>query len=523
MTRCLSARDKHHAEVYRHLFGCWKDYESTAQLPIIRTMGHLFLLPYLLATTNNRERLGGQFLTNRSGRGRGRGELGRNRYTRGGIKKKPSNADISTRQEALHPLPILTKPNGPRPSYYTCRHGYESILMDEIQQYALQINAGGNIVTSSPYPGLVHIKDDNEILPTLYDPTYALQCMPQCVVVSADSIKGIAREVLHALLGGEEIETNMDERMKRSREELLAAERGSLTIHPLVPGMCKGQTSPVMQHRSTKIGEEISKILKKSFPAARKAPLIHNDADKGNSKDQWILQMMLQSPTIAVASLTKCQFIGPGKNAYWPNVLHPLGLAKVDIEERMPSSAYRKLMEGIECMGIRPTDTSTVIDLGACPGGWTSVIRRYFNCRVIAVDRSELDPTLMKDPSVTFVKGDAFAYEPPLMNGGDNFWMISDVIAYPERVTELVTRWCANEWASTLIVTMKFQDEPDLKEMHNAIESVVGLGYYCRVKHFFNNKNEVTFMLSKEAHDLAVTRSANLESGDIGTSMYLSL
>jgi len=49
----------------------------------------------------------------------------------------------------------------------------------------------------------------------------------------------------------------------------------------------------------------------------------------------------------------------------------------------------------------------------ACPGGWTSIMRRYFGCRVIAVDRSEVDPTLMKDTMVDFANGDAFTFEPP--------------------------------------------------------------------------------------------------------------
>lgn len=198
---------------------------------------------------------------------------------------------------------------------------------------------------------------------------------------------------------------------------------------------------------------------------------------------------------IAVASLVKCQHIGPGHNAFWPNIAHPLGIAKVDIEERMPSSAYRKLLEGIDCMGICPAPTATVVDLGACPGGWTAAIRRYFGCRVIAVDRSEIDPTLMKDNMVEFVRGDAFAFEPPESAG--NTWMISDVVAYPEKVTSLLSRWCQKKWASNMIVTMKFQGEkPNLDELDGAITIVKEHGYHCRAKHFFNNKNEVTLMVS---------------------------
>jgi 23S rRNA C2498 (ribose-2'-O)-methylase RlmM len=135
------------------------------------------------------------------------------------------------------------------------------------------------------------------------------------------------------------------------------------------------------------------------------------------------------------------------------------------------------------------------------------------------VDRSELDPVLMKDPMVTFVKGDAFTYQPP---SPGEYWMISDVIAYPERTTEMLSQWCENKWASNMIVTMKFQgDEPDLDELNNAIDAVTSLGYQCRVKHFFNNKNEVTFMVSSK--DEMDRSRANLEMGDLGSAMYPSL
>ena len=67
-----------------------------------------------------------------------------------------------------------------------------------------------------------------------------------------------------------------------------------------------------------------------------------------------------------------------------------------------------------------------------------------------------------------------------------------------------------------MIVTMKFQGgEPDLDELDNAIQVVERLGYNCRVKHFFNNKNEVTFMVSeKDGNQL------DLEVGSLGSTMF---
>ena len=500
----------------------------------------LFLFSYLLATGQNADRRttgsggrNGGNLTRRPKRGRGSGgggrggrgrsdgrghggrSLGRKRYTREGTKKTHSVDLLEARQEELHPLPPLTVPNGPRPIYFTCRHSYEHTLIDEINRYASR--NGGEVHAISPYPGLVRVEDDDCILPMFYDPVYALQSMPQAVVVTAESIKSISKQVLSALLGvgseDDDNETTIDRISQEQHDRLRSAERGSLSIHCLVPGMCKAQTKPVMQHRSDKVGEEIAKMTKKMFPAARKAP-----AGEEPTRTRWLLQVMLQSPNIAVASLVECEKKGPGKNSFWPNYVHPVGLAKVDIVEKMPSSAYRKLMEGIECMHITPKpNLTTVVDLGACPGGWTSVMRRL-GCYVVAVDRSELDPVLMRDEMVEFIKGDAFTFEPKMagIDKEQDCWMISDVIAYPERCTELLHRWCEGRWASNMIVTMKFQgSEPDLDELDNAIQVVKSLGYNCRVKHFFNNKNEVTFMVSEKDDN-----PLDLEVGSLGSTMF---
>jgi len=541
----------------------------------------ILIASYLLATSNNSN--GGRGQTRRSGAGAGRGRgaatssgrgggrgtdtgtgrgrggggnnnLGRKRYNSEGSKRSRGTDDGDIRQEELSPLPPLTKPNSPRPSYYTCRHTYESTLMDEIHRFVeLNINKNedgkdGQVVATSPYPGLVRLEDEQELLSEYYDPVYALQAMPKSVVVSAESIKGLANAVLMALLGNEnDSDAIVDEISFQQRERLLSAPRGSLSIHALVPGMCKGQGTPVMTHRSTKVGEEVAKILKKVYPAARKAPM-DEEGNREEPAERWLLQVMLQSNDIAVASLTQCQFVGPGRRSFWPNDCFPLGLAKVDIEEKMPSSAYRKLMEGFECMRIQPSSSAVAVDLGgkfavntfrtvnchcisfilqyvclfssACPGGWTSVMRRL-GCSVVAVDRSEVDPVLMKDEYVQFVKGDAFAFEPTMVEKGQDCWMVSDVIAYPDRIIELLDKWCSGNLASHMIVTMKFQgEEPALDEVERAIDLVESHSYQCRVKHFFNNKNEVTFMVSEITNDDSMSQSLDLKQGILGTPLY---
>lgn len=81
---------------------------------------------------------------------------------------------------------------------------------------------------------------------------------------------------------------------------------------------------------------------------------------------------------------------------------------------------------------------------------------------------------------------------------------MSDVVAYPTRVVELLERWCAGGWAARMVVTMKFQGGaagggPDWAAIDRAAAAAAERGYACRAKHFFANKNEVTLMLRREA------------------------
>ena len=531
--------------------------------------------------------------------------MGRGRYGKLGKKPPPQESSTSNRgrtslqqQEAITIVPPpLTVINGPRPTYFTCRHGYEATLMDELSALTNRAqplsmkeprsDGDSQRALSTPTLGLVRLEDlffetkqttstmDKETLlrasmqaslsnsSHFVDPVYALQTLPNCVVVSADSIKGLAQSIHDTLLE----DKDKDVRTRLLREALRKAPRSSLAIHGLVPGMFKGQKKPMLERRVQTIVQELTTLLKKGYPAARpksstlskkdNSPVVgepgKNEASSSSSlsSDRWLLQVLLLTADVAVTSLVKCAALVPSNVEttiagmstpsvgstldeglllpeqpfyYWPNWYHPAGLAKVDISnEEMPSSAYRKLMEALECMRIRPARTTkNVYDLGACPGGWTWVFRHLLNCSVMAIDKSPLDPRLMSDPRIDFVKGDAFAFEPTDRRGGGNgeVWMVSDVIAYPDRILELLSKWCSGEWADYMIVTMKFHgNQPDFAAIQESMDLAKSHGYHCRAKHFFNNKNEVTLMVRR----LGVSSPPQiLEEGVLGTAMYPS-
>jgi hypothetical protein len=482
-------------------------------------------------------------------------EKGRNRYSSDGRKKQlppggrggrgrgRGRGNSREQQEQPERPRPPTPPLDSRPTYFTCRHTYETCLRLELQRSLAAADPPideNRVSFQRPHPGLVLATTDDEAAASFLSglrPAYALQAMPDCVVVEAESIKGLAREVVDKLLS---TPTETGEASGLLRSELVTAPKGSLAVHSLVPEMGRGMPeSQLPQYRRiTKIGEEIAGQLKKRCRAAR-ATNDDDDDDDAIQKEQWLLQIMLLEPQIVVASFARCvqhdckeEEVAPAPttttplpNWRWPNWNLPAGLALVDIEDeqrnspiRIPSSAYRKLLEAFWYMGERPPQGSEfqVVDLGACPGGWTGALR-LMGCRVIAVDRSPLDSTLMKDTAgVEYFQGDAFRFVPPWARDGDgdasswpglkleqphpNTWMISDIIAYPDKITELLDDWCGKNWVSHAIVTIKFQSEIPWEDVDRATGIVEGHGYSCRTVHFFNNKNEVTFLAVKDGY-----------------------
>ena len=80
------------------------------------------------------------------------------------------------------------------PTYFTCRHTYESVLQEElVTSHALAADD-----CSSPLPGLVRV----ERSPAGLDPVYALQALPGAVEVSGASVKSLAAALVAALLAG---------------------------------------------------------------------------------------------------------------------------------------------------------------------------------------------------------------------------------------------------------------------------------------------------------------------------------
>lgn len=367
--------------------------------------------------------------------------------------------------------------------FFTCRHGYEQPLAAELERNgARHVNTPCQAVVSAEF-------DTVEVLP---DPAYALQILPSAVEISGMSVKSLASNAA-AALGVANGATSFDD--ETSNELLNSACRGALTVHALVPDLLRG-TPPQkcrLLRRCSAVADALTGSLRRRYAAARPPRGPEGSPSDGKRDGQVLLQLLLLTPEQLMLSVALVQEHS-SQLGFWPSPI-PAGLVDTTLPGYMPSSAYRKLGEALVCGfadGL-PSPYSQCVDLGACPGGWTAYLRRVHDCRVVAVDRQPVAAALMADPMVTFESGDAFIYEP---QDAPVEWLVSDVIAFPERVSELLERWCGGRWAQNMVVTMKFRGaEPDWGALEAAVQIAASHGFKCRVKHFFSNKNEVTLML----------------------------
>ncbi len=165
----------------------------------------------------------------------------------------------------------------------------------------------------------------------------------------------------------------------------------------------------------------------------------------------------------------------------------PVGLVDF-VEDRKypPNRAYLKLWEALTLLDDLPKPGEITMDLGASPGGWTSVLHRL-GTKVIAVDKADLDISLQKVQNIEFIRESAFALNPedfPIID-----WLCADIACYPDRLYSLIDKWLKSGKVKNMICTIKLQGETDF-EMLQKFKAIPN----SRVLHLYHNKHEATFI-----------------------------
>jgi 23S rRNA (cytidine2498-2'-O)-methyltransferase len=155
-------------------------------------------------------------------------------------------------------------------------------------------------------------------------------------------------------------------------------------------------------------------------------------------------------------------------------------------KEEPPSRAYLKLWEIFMKLPSWPSKTETVMDLGACPGGWTWVLKSHAK-EVYSVDKAPLASTLMNDKKIIYLKESIFALDPKSWLHID--WLFCDVICYPEKILQLIKKWLNAGFKGNFVFTIKFQGETNFSVIEE-LKSISG----SKLEHLYHNKHELTWI-----------------------------
>lgn len=158
------------------------------------------------------------------------------------------------------------------------------------------------------------------------------------------------------------------------------------------------------------------------------------------------------------------------------------------------SRAKYKLMEAIEVFHIDMGGFRSALDLGAAPGGWTSVLLEH-GLQVTAVDTGDMDDRLYKYPDFKFIKANASE----LQLEKESFdLMTSDISWNPKNTARLIVK--ASEClksGGTAVVTLKLMGEKVRKTIKEVVALYKEAFELLGIKQLFHNRDEVTLYLRK--------------------------
>ncbi|MFA6066122.1 MAG: SAM-dependent methyltransferase [Candidatus Babeliaceae bacterium] len=215
-----------------------------------------------------------------------------------------------------------------------------------------------------------------------------------------------------------------------------------------------------------------AQLIQDGLYKIKNTPTAFLEAEPKHSMGGWTL---LNANTIICSSHTTSRY--------------PLGKIEfIENKKVPPSRAYLKLWEFFTVHCPPPAPHTKVIDMGACPGGWSWVLSQL-NLDVVSVDKAPLDANIAQASNITFLQESAFGLDPKKIEHAE--WLFSDIICYPERLLALINKWRKESTVQHFVCTIKFQNEADFKIIDEFLKIP-----QSKMVHLYHNKHEVMWWLS---------------------------
>lgn len=197
---------------------------------------------------------------------------------------------------------------------------------------------------------------------------------------------------------------------------------------------------------------------------------------------------------VSVYSSRKALYMGcsvPKDNlSDWPG-----GAIRFRRDEALISRAAFKLLEAEQAFGLPLDRFTNALDLGAAPGGWTSVLLER-GLKVTAVDPAEMDESLALHPRLRHLRKNAaeLTFAP-----GTFDLLVCDMSWDPYHTCRIV-----NGLASALsaggsgIVTLKLMYRKPFQSISDLTEAYAEKFEIRKVKQLFHNREEVTMWVRRK-------------------------
>ncbi|MHA6484023.1 SAM-dependent methyltransferase [Paenibacillus sp. strain BS8-2] len=173
----------------------------------------------------------------------------------------------------------------------------------------------------------------------------------------------------------------------------------------------------------------------------------------------------------------------------------PGGAVRFQREEGQISRAKFKLLEAERTFGIEYTDYRNALDIGAAPGGWTSLLLER-GLRVTAIDPADMHPSLKSNPMLTHLKQNAsdVSLAPSSFD-----LLVCDMSWSPMLMSRLVLDLIhALKPEATAIVTIKLMHKKPLQTIREVKERLSTGFHILGARQLFHNREEMTLYLRKK-------------------------
>lgn len=164
-------------------------------------------------------------------------------------------------------------------------------------------------------------------------------------------------------------------------------------------------------------------------------------------------------------------------------------------EPEQISRAEFKLLEAVDVFNLVLSGQGRAMDLGAAPGGWTRLLRRW-GYEVWAVDPANLAPQLYRDKKIHHVRQPARQF---LSKAPQVELIVNDMRLDVEESAQLMVQAAANLKAHGLaIMTMKLPRQGVRQKLTAGLAFLEQAYIRLGVRQLFHNRQEVTVALRKK-------------------------